>query len=200
MSSAVSLTALNTITVLPSRCALMSECCIEAAPAFNFTRAGNALSMSSVPISAVSRRTGSLSGFLMSTIPSRVRCDTARRSARDNAFEPHRTRVPEHGVAIVGEMVDELDAGHRFAEQPEEFPFAVEQRHVARSLPLHSTRSNASSTAASLRRLPRSALKSDRPSSRNTTTSPSITKLSALRRRAARTMPGSGRPSRGRCG
>ena len=31
------------------------------------------------------------------------------------------TRVPEHGLAVVGKMIDELDAGHRFAEQPEEF-------------------------------------------------------------------------------
>ena len=50
---------------------------------------------------------------------------------RNNAFEPHQTRVPEHGFAVVGEMVHEMDTGHRFAEEPEEFSCAVAQRQVA---------------------------------------------------------------------
>ena len=44
------------------------------------------------------------------------------------------TRVPEHGLAVVGKMIDELDAGHRFAEQPEEFSYVRSAARSRRSL------------------------------------------------------------------
>jgi hypothetical protein len=68
---------------------------------------------------------------LISATSSTARCDTASDPLRNNAFELHHTRVLEHGLAVVREMIDDLDAGHRFAEQPEEFLFAVDQRQVA---------------------------------------------------------------------
>ena len=102
MSATVSLIALDTITVLPSRCAVMSECCIWLFHAFHERRKRSLRHV--FQSSSVSRRTASLSGFLLlsRTFDGPLRYGASARFDRiPSSFI--KTRVPEHGLAIVAE-------------------------------------------------------------------------------------------------